>query len=122
MTMHGSPDSAVAKTLKFRPHLAAKILSGEKTTTWRLFDDKDLSVRDEVTFIDSDTGERFGSATITAITMRTLGTLTDADWVGHERFSSEEEMYKTYRQYYGDRVGPDSEVKMISFAFRKSKE
>jgi len=30
------------KTLKFREKLSKLILSGKKTTTWRLFDDKDL--------------------------------------------------------------------------------
>ena len=27
------------KTLKFMPHLVAPVLSGEKTSTWRLFED-----------------------------------------------------------------------------------
>lgn len=31
-----------SKALKFTPELSAKILSGEKTSTWRLFDDKNL--------------------------------------------------------------------------------
>jgi len=32
------------KKLKFEPNLVPKILSGEKTSIWRLFDDKDLNL------------------------------------------------------------------------------
>ena len=45
------------KTLKFASHLVQKILSGEKTSTWRLFDDKDLQVGDGLIFVNKDTGE-----------------------------------------------------------------
>lgn len=38
--------SGESKTLKFTPELSAKILSGEKTSTWRLFDDKNLQKGD----------------------------------------------------------------------------
>ncbi len=31
------------KTLKFKPHLVAQILAGTKTSTWRLFDDKNIT-------------------------------------------------------------------------------
>jgi len=107
------------KTLKFVPSLVQKILSGEKTSTWRLFDDKDLQNGDRLVFINKETGERFGKAVITSLKSKKLGELTDEDWVGHERFASEAEMYETYRKYYGDKVGPDSEVKILTFDFRK---
>ena len=105
------------KTLKFMPELVAKILSGEKTSTWRLFDDKNLQVGDELVFINKETGEGFGSAKIVSLKVKTLGTLSERDWIGHERFNSENEMYATYRKYYGDKVGKDTEVKIISFDF-----
>jgi hypothetical protein len=105
------------KTLKFAPDLVTKILAGEKTATWRLFDDKDLTQGNELTFINKETGEEFGTGTITSIYRKTLGALTDEDWEGHERFASEDEMYATYRKYYGDKVSPDSEVKILSFDF-----
>jgi hypothetical protein len=40
------------KTLKFQHDLAELILKGEKTSTWRLYDDKDLSVDDVIKIID----------------------------------------------------------------------
>lgn len=107
------------KTLKFAPHLVEKIISGEKTATWRLFDDKDLQKSDELIFINKETGKQFGTAIIKSLATKTLGTLTDTDWVGHEKYKSEEEMYASYRKYYGDKVDENSEVKILTFDFRK---
>jgi hypothetical protein len=50
------------KTLKFAANLVPLILSGEKTSTWRLFDDKDLQVGDELEFINKNTNTTFASA------------------------------------------------------------
>ncbi len=106
------------KTLKFSADLVSLIRSGTKTSTWRLFDDKDLQVGDEVAFYNKETGEQFGTACITVLTIRTLGTLTEADWEGHERYASEEEMYENFRKYYGPQVNPDTEVKILTFDFK----
>jgi hypothetical protein len=54
---------------------------------------------------------------ITKLCTKTLGTLEAADWIGHERFPSEEIMYETYRGFYGDVVGPNTEVKLLWFTF-----
>lgn len=105
------------KTLKFTRHLSEMILRGKKTSTWRLFDDKDLKVGDHLTFINKDTGKEFGTAVIISLYTKTLGTLEDKDWGGHEKFNSEEEMYETYRKYYGDKVSAESEVKILKFDF-----
>lgn len=103
------------KSLKFKPHLVQQILDGSKRSTWRLFDDKDLTVGDELTFINSETGEEFGKAKITDVKEKTLGTVTDEDYNGHEKYATEEEMYEHYRNYYGDKVGPDTPLKIIKF-------
>jgi hypothetical protein len=103
------------KTLKFKPHLAEQILTSEKTSTWRIFDDKNLQEGDELQLMNSETREVFAQACIESITSKKLGELTDGDWEGHEKFSSEEEMYKTYRVYYGDSVDSDTIVKIIKF-------
>jgi hypothetical protein len=105
------------KTLKFRPHLSEQIIAGTKTATWRLVDGKDLQINDEIEFMNWETKEVFGTGTITALITKTLGTLEESDWIGHERFNSEEDMYATYRTYYGDTVRPDTEVKIITFTF-----
>jgi hypothetical protein len=106
------------KTLKFSPQLCEQILSGTKTSTWRLFDDKDLQVGDSLEFLNKETSERIGTAVITSLRIKTFSTLEDADWEGHERYPSEEAMYEAYRGYYGDKVTGDTEVKIICFAFQ----
>ncbi len=105
----------VAKTLKFREHLVPLVLSGEKDTTWRLFDDKNLTVGDKVEMVNSNTGEKFAEVELLSVKIKILGELQPTDFTGHEKFASNEEMYDTYRRYYGDRVGPDTEVKIIGF-------
>lgn len=112
------------KTLKLDHELAQAVIAGTKTSTWRLFDDKNLSVDDEVILIDKvdsrkhNTWLAIGRARINQITEKRLGELTEENWAGHERYSSDEEMYQTYRQYYGPKVGPDSPIKLISFSFK----
>jgi hypothetical protein len=103
------------KIIKFRESLARLILAGEKNTTWRLFDDKNLSEGDEVDLINWETKEKFAEATLTKVWEKKMGELQDSDFDGHEKFESEEEMYKTYRTYYGDKVGPKTTVKIIRF-------
>ena len=105
------------KSLKFTAELCEQIMAGVKTSTWRLFDDKALQSGDVVEFINKETGKVIGVAVLTNVKIKTLGSLEEADWVGHETYTSIEDMYRTYRQYYGEQVGPESEVKLISFIF-----
>ncbi len=103
------------KTLKFSTDLVPLVLSGEKTSTWRLFDDKDLQIGDELCFVDSDNKKQFGKAKITSIKEKALGEINDADFLGHERFESKEKMFDAYKSYYGDVVNDGVIVKMINF-------
>jgi hypothetical protein len=41
------------------PNLVPKVLTGEKTSTWRLFDDKNLTAGDDFLMINKKTGEKF---------------------------------------------------------------
>jgi len=111
------------KTLKFDHPLAQAIIKGQKHSTWRLYDDKDLSVNDRVTLIDKtkpgspDTWEVIGQGIITEVVEKKLGSVTNQDMKGHEAFTSKDEMLKTYKGYYGDRVTFDTPVKIIHFDF-----
>ena len=107
----------IMKTLKFRKELSELILSGNKTTTWRLFDDKDLSIGDQVSFVVWENGNEFVHVEIILVKETTFGQLTEIDWDGHERFSSDEEMYKTYEKYYNKKIDKKSPVKIIKFRF-----
>lgn len=84
-----------------------------------MFDDKDLRERDEINLINGDTGESIGKAIITSIREKKLGEIEQSDFDGHEKYESKEEMYRTYRGYYGDKVSSDTIVKMIDFEFKK---
>jgi hypothetical protein len=108
----------MGKTLKFRKYLSELILRGEKDSTWRLFDDKDLCKGDTVSFLIWETGEEFAKAVLLDVKEKTFGELTADDWEGHEKFSSEEEMYATYTKYYVRQVTKDSPVKIIKFALQ----
>ena len=101
--------------LKFRHHLVPLILDGNKTVTWRLFDDKDLKVGDKLEFIDCESLEKFAETEITKIRQKKLGKIEQGDYKGHEKFKSNEEMLETYKKYYGDKIGWNTVVKIIEF-------
>lgn len=103
------------KTLKFRHHLVSKILDGSKTTTWRLFDDKNLQVGDKLKFLDWETGEKFAEAEITKIKEKRLGGIEEKDFNGHEKYEGKETMLNHYKKYYGDKVTLNTSIKMINF-------
>ena len=106
------------KTIKFRDFLVELVQKGEKDSTWRLFDDKDLQKGDEVDLINWNKGEKFAEAVLTGVREKPLGKLEPEDFEGHEKFESEDAMYAAYRTYYGDRVTPDTLVKIIRFQMK----
>lgn len=114
------------KTLKFDHKFAQEIAEGSKTSTWRLYDDKDLSVNDHIKIIDKlDPNDPtswavIGESIVKEIVEKKLGDVTDKDMAGHEVYGNHEEMLETYRQRYGNRVGLDDPVKMIYFEFTPS--
>jgi hypothetical protein len=107
------------KTLKFAEKLVPLVISGEKTATWRMFDDKDLKTGDELTFINQATGQEFAVALILSVKETPLGEIKDDDFVGHEKFAGREEMFENYRSYYGGQVTENTVVKMVSFKIVK---
>lgn len=103
------------KTIKFYQNLVPLVLSGEKNNTWRLFDDKDIQEGDELNFIITETKEEFAKAKVLDTTVKPFKDLTQGDWEGHEKFSSNEEMYETYSGYYSTQVDENTLVKIIRF-------
>lgn len=103
------------KTLKFKEKLSKLILSGEKTTTWRLFDDKDLQVSDEVIFLVKETLQEFAKVRLLEVVETIFGNLSEEDLDGHEKYSSPEEMYKVFSEFYQRQVDANSPVKIIKF-------
>jgi len=111
------------KILKLDHQSAQLVLSGQKHSTWRLFDDKDLRVGDEVELVDkvdpTDKGswQIIGVAVITRVVETLLGAITEADAAGYETFNSRAAMLKTYQGYYGSEVTFDTPVKVLTFDF-----
>jgi hypothetical protein len=103
------------KKLKFEEKLVPLVLSGEKNVTWRLFDEKNLSVGDDLEMVNSKTGEVFAKAQIIGVKEISLGDMDADGFDGHEKFASKEEMIDTYRGYYGDQVNEESKVKIVKF-------
>lgn len=107
------------KKLKFHSNLKERILSGEKTSTWRLFDDKNLTMGDELLFAVTETGEEFAIAQIVSVRETILGLLTKEDRAGHETYTSDSEMFKQYERYYNRPVDKNTIVKIVKFRILK---
>ena len=66
--------------------------------------------------VSSETGDEFGRAVIDAVSLSTLGSMFQENPSdGHESYASREAMIEKFRDYYGERVQLDTEVKVISF-------
>lgn len=114
------------KTLKLDHARAAEILRGTKTSTWRVNDDKDLHVHDKVVLVDKvnpadiTTWEQIGTAQITSVLEKPLGSVNQSDLDQGQRFTTTEDIIKELRGYYGPQVSADTPVKIIKFIFSKA--
>ena len=104
----------ITKTLHFDGRLPELILKGKKTTTWRINDEKNIAVGDRLSLCSNDNVE-FASAAVTSVRETSFGKLAKEDREGHEEFSSDEELYRTYSRYYGLKAGPETKLKIIKF-------
>ncbi len=102
------------KTLKFAEPLPELVLNGKKDTTWRIEDEKELEVDDELSLCDKN-GKEFAEARIIWIKETTFQRLTFEDKECHEKFDSEEEMCITYSRYMNKEINSQTKVKVIKF-------
>ncbi len=107
------------KVIKFRTNLVPLVLSGVKTSTWRLFDDKNLAEDDKIALQEFGADEHFAKAKITKVVERKFKDLSTEDRIGHEGYNDDIEMYRTYSGYYKTDVGPDTHLKIIRFELIK---
>lgn len=111
------------KSLKLDHELAQLVVAGKKRSTWRLFDDKDLSVNDELRLIDKvdparpETWKVIGTARINMVVQKRLGDIELADYADYEPYASKNELLEMFKKYYGSDVNFDTIVKIISFDF-----
>jgi ribonuclease HI len=111
------------KTMKFDHDYAGKIASGDKTSTWRIYDDKSLSVNDEVRLIDKvdperpETWQAFGTAFIERVIEKRLADVTAQDMEGHEKYDSPQQIIDHFKTFYGNDVTDATPIKLISFKY-----
>lgn len=103
------------KVLKFRQCLIESILNRTKTTTFRLFDDKNISVDDVISLVNWETGKEFAKARVIAIKEKKMNDLNEADFEGHEKYVSKEEMFKKFSEFHNKEIAKENVVKIISF-------
>lgn len=111
------------KTLKLDHKLAKDVLKGTKTSTWRIYDDKDISVDDDIELIDKvdglepSTWRVIGRAHVNAVLSKRIEDLTDQDMKESHQYSSVDEVMNEFRRYYGEGVNEQTPVKIIHFSF-----
>lgn len=111
------------KTLKLDHELAEQVKNGLKHSTWRLYDDKDLSVDDRVVIVDKidpkdrDSWVATGEAVITRVVEKHLGEIGKDDYDGPNPYASPEDMLHAFRGYYGEGVSFKTPVKIVYFTF-----
>lgn len=102
------------KQLKFSEPLPKLILENKKINTWRINDKKGIVKGDKLSLCYNNE-EEFAKATAVDVKETTFGNLTEKDKEGHEKFSTDKEMYQTYSGYYKMNVTPETKVKIIKF-------
>lgn len=113
------------KSIKFEHDVAETIRRGSKTSTWRIFDDKDIMVGDKLVLIDKvdpsdrNTWTEIGVAEVMHVYEKRFDQITADDTIGHEAFVSVEEMRHTYEMYYKTSIQDDTLVKIIHFRLLK---
>ncbi len=106
------------KIIKFRQHFIPEILNGTKNTTWRLFDDKDLSVGDEIELVEKETLSKFGEAKIVSVIEKNIEELLPQELLEHG-YEDVDGMIEGHKLYYGDKVDLKTKVKIIQFELKK---
>ena len=109
------------KTLKFKPHLIEQTLNGVKTITWRLFDDKDLRIGDNLELINSENGEKFAEAEIIDSQEKKIKDLTEDD-LRKNSYRDKLQVMEVNKKYYGDKVDNDTTVKIIEFKLLQARK
>lgn len=114
--------------VNFAPKLVRLVKSGEKYLTWRINDEKDFQVGDELILwlkgkdengLQVESQAEFGRGRVVDVWEKKFKDFTFKEKNGHEKFGSDEEMIDQYKKYYGDFVNPETIVKIIRFELIK---
>ena len=109
------------KTLKFIPSQIEPILNGLYNTTWRLADEKNIQVDDEIQFINSENGNVFTQIIVDKVTTKRIEDISSYDIQGHESYGSIEDIIAVFKKYYGPDITTKSLVKIIKYHLKDQK-
>ncbi|HYH75557.1 MAG TPA: ribonuclease HI family protein [Candidatus Saccharimonadales bacterium] len=115
------------KTLKLDHNLAQQVVQGTMTSTWRMYDDKNISVNDVIEVIDKvdpknpDTWLVVANATVDEVVEKRLSDVKINDNKGHREYESQEQMLQEFQRYYGPQVDLNTPIKLISFTLTNVK-
>jgi len=104
----------IIKKLQFSEPLPQMVLDGIKDTSWRINDEKNITV-DDILSLCYNNGREFARASVIWVKETRFKDFTEEDKEGHEKFSSDADMYSTYSRYYKIEVTPDTRVKVIKY-------
>ena len=111
------------KSLKFEHAVAIEIREGERRSTLRI-DDKDIHVGERLQVVDKISSNKprewevFGEILISMVQEFRLGSLPKGIMEQTELGdSNKDQLYVFLRRFYGENVGDDTIVKLISFDF-----
>lgn len=116
------------KKLKLDHDLAAAVKNGDKKSTWRLYDDKDIAVGDTLELIDKvdaqnpESWQPFGTALVDQVIEKRLRDINTSDMSGHGAYESMDVLLADFRAFYGPQVTLDTPVKIIHFTYRPPHE
>lgn len=103
-------------------HAEALAIQSGKRTTWRLFDDKDLSVNDVVQLVDkvkpveAESWSPIGVAQITQIAEKPIAELSTAE-LEEQNFSSQKALIDDFSFFYSRKLTPETTLKIVRFNF-----
>lgn len=112
------------KQLKFEHKYAEDIVSGVKSATFRVNDDKDIKPGDVVELVDKVNGDRpktwqlRGQLNIKAVSQLMIGELTKEHLVRAESFANTAELIQSFRRFYGEHIDGNSLVNVLEFDFK----
>lgn len=107
------------KTLKFDPRQIPLIFNGSKTSTWRLWDDKDLKTGDIVDFLNGENKEKICTVELTKVMEKPFKDLVPEDMFGHETYDSQTHMLEAMQEIYKKPVTVDTVVKICWYKILK---
>ena len=111
------------KTIKLDHTFAQQVLAGTRRIVWKIFDEKHLSVGDEIQFIekvdpdDEGTWHAIGNGTIQSVTEKCIRDITEKDYKIDTTIRSKQDIIDNFREQYGPLVTQDTPIKIVQFSF-----